>query len=370
VEKATEHPSGVTLVCGAHETTSRRSVSLLESVLELRKAGEAIPLSLGAMNFGRRTDEAESKRIVARALELGIRTIDTANAYVDGSSERIVGEAVRGVRDKVVLATKCGFGRIDGRPEGLSRVRLLSAIDESLKRLGTDWVDIYYLHVPDHDTPIEETMDALAALFERKKIRAWGVSNYAAWQVLEMIHIADVADPPKAGGAPLRGIADAPFEKRGLPRPVIAQQLYNILVRQLDAEYLPFARRYKLHTAVYNPLAGGLLTGRHARDGSTQKGSRFEKNRMYQGRYFTDAMFDRVDALAEVAKAEGMSVLELAYAWLAGAAGVDSILVGPASVSQLDEGAAACRRSLSPEVRGTIDALQRAWLGTDTCYVR
>jgi aryl-alcohol dehydrogenase-like predicted oxidoreductase len=306
------------------------------------------------MNFGRRTDEAESKRILACALELGIQHIDTANAYSDGSSERIVGEAVKSCRDRVVLATKCGFGRVEGKPEGLSRTRIHTAIEESLRRLGTDWVDIYYLHVPDHETPIDETLAAVAELVHDKKIRAWGVSNYAAWQILEMIMMAE--------GEPLR--------KHGLPRPVIAQQLYNVLLRQLDVEYFPFARRYELHTTVYNPLAGGLLSGRHARDGSTQRGSRFDRNRLYQGRYYTDAMFDRVDALAKLAKAEGMSVLELSYAWLAGAAGVDSILLGPASLAQLEEGVSACRRGLSPEVRGVVDALYRTWSGTDTSYVR
>jgi aryl-alcohol dehydrogenase-like predicted oxidoreductase len=121
---------------------------------------------------------------------------------------------------------------------------------------------------------------------------------------------------------------------------------------------------------VYNPLAGGLLTGKHTRDGATQKGSRFDRNRMYQGRYFTDAMFDRVDALTELARAEGMSLLELSYAWLSGAAGVDGILLGPASVKQLEEGVAACSRGLSPEVRGLVDALHRVWMGTDANYVR
>jgi len=328
-------------------TTSK---PLLETTLALRKPEEAAPapVCLGAMNFGRRTSETESKRILARALELGVRHIDTANAYADGTSERIVGEALGGRRDEVVLATKCGFGRIDGRPEGLSRERLKHAIDESLGRLKTDYVDLYYLHVPDHDTPIEETLDALAELFEDKKILAWGVSNYGAWQILEMMHV----------------------KKASLPRPRIAQQLYNVLLRQLDVEYFAFARRYGLHTTVYNPLAGGLLSGRHLRDGSTQKGSRFDRNRLYQGRYFTDAMFDRVDALASLARAEGMTVLELSYAWLAGARGVDSILLGPASTEQLEEGVAACRRGLSPEVRGVIDALYRTWMGTDTSYVR
>src|SRR5262249_26065445 len=156
-----------------------------------------------------------------------------------------------------------------GKPEGLSQTRLLAAADESLERLGVDVIDIYYLHVPDHDTPIEATLETISLLFERKKIKAWGVSNYAAWQILEMMHMTEAGDK-------------GPLKKHGLPRPAIAQQLYNLLIRQLDIEYFPFARRYQLHTTIYNPLAGGLLTGRHCRDRSTQKGSRFDNNRLYQ----------------------------------------------------------------------------------------
>jgi aryl-alcohol dehydrogenase-like predicted oxidoreductase len=325
------------------------AVTLLERTLALRKEGAAARPALGAMNFGRRTTPEASRGILARAYELGIRHIDTANAYGDGASERIVGEFARPRREELVLATKCGFGRIEGKAEGLSPARVRGALDESLSRLGTDYVDVYYLHVPDHDTPIEATLDALARLLDEKRIRAWGVSNYAAWQILEMMHLADA---------------------RKMPRPAIAQQLYNVLLRQLDVEYLAFARRYAVHTTVYNPLAGGLLSGKHARDGSTQQGSRFDKNRLYQGRYFTDVMFDRVDALSGLARAEHMSVLELSYAWLAGAPGVDSILLGPASVEQLEEGVAACTRGLTPEVRGLVDALYRVWMGTDTHYVR
>ena len=322
---------------------------LLSKLLERRPEGALAKLHLGAMNFGKRTTEADSRAVLARAFELGVRHIDTANAYNDGASERIVGAFVKPIRDQVTLATKCGFGRVAGKPEGLSPERVRSAIDESLSRLGTDYVDVYYLHVPDHETPIEATLDAVAELLDRKKIRAWGVSNYAAWQILEMIQLADA---------------------RKMPRPAIAQQLYNVVIRQLDVEYFGFARRYGLHTTVYNPLAGGLLTGKHQRDGSTQKGSRFDKNRLYLGRYFTETMFDRIEALAELAQAEDMSLLDLSYAWLAGAPGVDSILLGPASIEQLEQGVAACTRGLTPEVRGLVDALHRAWLGTDTYYVR
>jgi aryl-alcohol dehydrogenase-like predicted oxidoreductase len=325
------------------------SEDLLQSVLERRHGKPTARLCLGAMNFGKRTSERDSKSIVACALELGVKHIDTANAYSEGLSERIVGEALQGKRDQVVLATKCGFGRVEGKPEGLSRERLVKAAEESLERLGTDWIDVYYLHVPDKDTPIENTLDGVKDLLEAKKIRAWGVSNYASWQILEMIQLADA---------------------RGMPRPRIAQQLYNVLLRQLDMEYFAFARRYEVHTTVYNPLAGGLLSGKHTRDGASQKGSRFDRNGLYQRRYFTDVMFDRAEALEGLARAEGMSLLELSYAWLSGAPGVDSILLGPASAEQLEAGVVATVRGLTPEVRGRVDALHRVWLGTDTYYVR
>lgn len=311
----------------------------------------AVRLSLGAMNFGKRTPEPESMAIMNRAFELGIRHIDTANVYTDGQSERIVGRFVKDptIRSATVLATKCGFGRVQGQPEGLAPERVLAACDASLARLDQPSIDLYYLHVPDARTPIDETLGALAELLAQKKIRAWGVSNYAAWQVLEMIQLADA---------------------RKMPRPVVAQQLYNVLVRQLDVEWFSFARARGVHTTVYNPLAGGLLSGKHARDGSTQKGSRFDKNRLYQSRYFTSAMFDRTEALTALASATGMTLLELAYAFVASAPGVDSILLGPASVAQLTSSVEATRRALTEETRAEVDAMHRAWLGTDTYYVR
>lgn len=339
-------PNGIRREAGV-PTEAVNAKAPLESWLSSSKDRAA--LTLGAMNFGKRTPRDESLRVIARALELGITHIDTANAYNNGESERIVGEAIKGRRESVVVATKCGFGTTHGKPEGLSAARLAAAADESLQRLGTDYIDLYYLHVPDHDTPIGESLDAIAKLMESGKVRAWGVSNYAAWQVMEMLFMADA---------------------RGMARPVIAQQLYNALVRQLDVEWFSFAREHGVHTTIYNPLAGGLLTGKHARDGSTQKGSRFDKNRRYQDRYFTPAMFDRTEELARVARAQGMSLLELAYAFCACAPGVGSIVVGPASVEQLDQGVEACKKDLSPETRAELDAMHRAWLGTDTYYVR
>lgn len=323
--------------------------ALIDRVVQKRHGDALASLSLGTMNFGTRTNEPDSRSLLARAIELGFVHFDTANAYGNGVSETIVGSALRHVRDKVVIATKVGFGRVEGKPEGLSKTRIHEAANASLRRLGTEWIDIYYLHVPDHRTPIDESLDAIAELLESKKIRAWGVSNYGAWQIMEMMQKADA---------------------RTMQRPKIAQQLYNVLVRQLDIEYFAFSKYTGLATTVYNPLAGGILSGKHARDGSTQAGSRFDKNRLYQGRYFTETMFDRVDQLKALADENTMSLTALSYGWLASQPSVDSILLGPATLEQLNQSVAACGKRLPPNVLTQIDNLHRTWLGTDTYYVR
>jgi aryl-alcohol dehydrogenase-like predicted oxidoreductase len=321
----------------------------LLGLLRKRKPDELPSLALGAMNFGKRTAEAESARIVRRALERGIRVFDTANAYNAGESERILGRALGTQRNDVLVTTKAGIGLVLGKPEGLSPEVMRKALAASLERMGTGWTDVYYLHLPDRRTPIEESLRTMQELIASGRVRAWGVSNYSSWEMLEMIHVADAI---------------------GLARPIVAQALYNALHRQLDVEYFAFARRYAVHTTAYNALAGGLLTGRHHFEEAPEKGTRFEANKMYRGRYWTRTMFDRQAALAKVAEAEGCSLVELAYAWLASRADVDSILVGAADVAQLDAAIEAVGRVLSPEARAQIDALWREWLGTDTNYVR
>ena len=306
-------------------------------------------LAVGAMNFGKRTPEPEARAIVDRALERGIRTFDTANVYVDGESERILGRALKGRRDAVSIATKVGFGRIQGKQEGLTPERVTKSIDESLERLAMDHVDVYYLHVPDYATPIEATLEAMARVLESKKARAWGVSNFASWQILEMFHIAD---------------------RTKMPRPIISQQIYNLLVRQLDVEYFKFTGRHAIHTTVYNPLAGGLLTGRHHKDGSTVEGSRFAGNKLYKNRYWTDAFFAATERYAEIAKKAGVSLVDLAYAWVAQRKGVDSILVGPGTVAHLDAAIDACEKKLDDATLRAIDDAHYEITGTDATYAR
>jgi aryl-alcohol dehydrogenase-like predicted oxidoreductase len=322
----------------------------LGSVWERRRV-EGVSIALGAMNFGGRTTEDESKRIIARAIERDIDLLDTANAYGDGASEKIIGRALRdlGVTAPVKLATKVGFRRVAGRPEGLAPEVLLRAIDESLENLGVDAVELWYLHVPDHRVALSETLDAVKRILDAGKIRAWGMSNYASWEMLEA-----------------KGIAAS----IGLPEPRIAQVLYNLLIRQLDIEWFSFAARHGVHTTVYNALAGGLLTGRHNKAARPAKGSRFDGNKLYLGRYWTERNFALVEAYAEVARRAGIDVPTLAHAWLAGCSGVDSILIGPASVAQLDSAIDACKLTLSSDTRAEIDRIHLEATGTDARYAR
>ncbi|MFO0660358.1 MAG: aldo/keto reductase [Polyangiaceae bacterium] len=307
-------------------------------------------LSLGTMNFGRRTSASEAEVIVRRAYDHGIRLFDTANMYCDGDSEKILGKAIAPIRAGSIIATKVGLGkRATGRGnEGLARAAILASIDASLSRLGLDYVDVLYLHAPDASTPIEETLDAIKTVLTSGKIRAWGVSNYASWQVLEMMHQCDLF---------------------GIMRPAISQVIYNLLVRQIEVEYTRFAMRYGLHTTVYNPLAGGLLSGKHTQ-GEIAKGSRFDGNSLYQRRYLTEPMFHLVDQLSALAAEAGMTLVDLSYAWLASRPGVDSILVGPGSVEHLDAAVDALAKVVPADLSKKIDELHRAYLGTDVRYAR
>jgi aryl-alcohol dehydrogenase-like predicted oxidoreductase len=301
---------------------------------------------LGTMNFGGRTREAE--RLVALALERGVTRFDTANLYASGEAERVLGRALGAARDRVHLASKVGAAPVGRGTEGLSRARVLEAVDESLARLRTERLDLLYLHVPDPSVPIAETLSALAELVDRGKILAWGVSNYAAWQIVELYAAAKAA---------------------GLAPPARAQHLYNVLVRQLDVEYLPFAARYGLATEVYNPLAGGLLTDRHADVTADRRGSRFWKNARYERRYWSAPLFARRDELAALAASRGLTVLALAYRFLL-ARGVSGVVVGPGTAAHLEAALDALTEPLEPSVMAAIDELHTAWTGTDACYAR
>lgn len=317
-------------------------VRAMEDLYRLRQSARA-PLVLGCMNFGKRTPEADARRIIDIAFERGIRHFDVANAYVDGVSEQVVGRALAARRGDVHIATKVGWWR----KEGLGAERIKASLDESLARLGTDYVDLYYFHVPDTKTPIEASVAAVGEVIASGKAKAFGLSNYASWQALEVISACD---------------------RLGVPRPVASQQLYNLLIRQLDLEYLRFAAKYQLHTTVYNPLAGGLLTPRGIVD--PKSGARFERNTMYQRRYLSDTFLEAARAYAGIAAALPDGIVSLAYAWLAQRQGVDSIIVGPGSVPHLEAALVAVEVVLDEALLKEVDAIHYTLAGTDVSYAR
>jgi aryl-alcohol dehydrogenase-like predicted oxidoreductase len=224
---------------------------------------------------------------------------------------------------------------------------VVAACDESLQRLGTDYIDIYYLHAPDHRTPIEDTLEGVGALLKAGKIRSWAVSNYASWQILEMFHLC---------------------ERSGLPKPVMSQVIYNLLIRQLEYEYFKFTSKYGLHSTVYNPLAGGLLSGKYRPGSKWEQGGRFDANTMYQRRYWTERLLEVVETYGKIAAP--IDLVTLSYAWVAGRPGVDSILIGPGSAEHLDAAVRGCKEVLSPEMRKRIDEAHHAYVGSDATYAR
>ena len=224
----------------------------------LGRSGLAVsPICLGTMMFGDRTDAGEASRIVGNAREAGVNFIDTADVYADGLSERIVGKLIAADRDRWVLATKVGNtmtarGWTPNRG-GLGRKWIVQALDSSLRRLGTDYVDVYYLHRDDPKTPLEETIGALRDLIGAGKARYWGVSNFRGWRIADAIRVAGIV---------------------GAPAPVVAQPYYNALNRMPEVEVLPACDHYGLGVVPYSPLARGVLTGKYAVDAEPDRGTR------------------------------------------------------------------------------------------------
>jgi len=313
--------------------------------------GLAIPFAtVGTMMFGSRADEAESRRIVDRALDSGIGFFDTADAYNAGESERILGRALKGRRDRALVATKVGYGKDDqGSEEGTSRSAILRAIDLSLQRLGMDCVDVYYLHRPDPKAPVAESLETMAGLVRAGKTRHFAISNYGAWQTYEILDLCD---------------------RHGWPRPVMTQMIYNLLLRQIELEYVSLCRHRGLHLTVYNPLAGGLLTGKYTSLQDEQHGSRFVSNEMYRKRYWTPRMLAGAQGLQRIADRYGLPLTHLALGWTTQHGKVDSILLGPSSEAQLRDCLAAGEKELPEEAMRDIDAFLLEFEGTNASYAR
>jgi aryl-alcohol dehydrogenase (NADP+) len=273
-------------------------------------------LCFGTMTFGKPVDQATASRMVDRSIAAGINFFDTANIYQLGASETMLGEAIRGKRDKLIVASKVRGKMGEGAEEcGLSKPAILAEVERSLRRLQTDYLDIYYLHQPDYGVPIEETLEAMNSLVLAGKVRYVGSSNYASWQVGQGFCLA---------------------EKRHLAAPVIAQPMYNLIARGIEQEFVPMAKQFGVSLIAYNPLAGGLLTGKHTLDSITPD-TRFDDNKMYQDRYWHPQDFEAVRQLQQVAKGAGRTLVSLALNWLLHHSAADCVILGASRLEQLEE---------------------------------
>jgi aryl-alcohol dehydrogenase-like predicted oxidoreductase len=302
------------------------------------------------MMFGGQTNEAESLAIMNYAYEKGINLFDTANMYTKGESERIVGKGLKGRRDKIFLATKV-FNKTSDDPNdsGLSRRNILRALDASLKRLDTDYIDIYYLHAPDYQTSLEETLDTTSGLIRSGKVRYLGVSNYSAWQIADILALCD---------------------RRGYIAPLITQNVYNAITRGIEVELIPFLKAHGMNLTVYNPIAAGLLAGKH-KPGKPAEDTRFGLNKMYVDRYWSDANFAAVEKLTSIARENGMSILQLAMKWCAAQKQVTSIITGVSRLPQLEQNIASLEgEPLSAEILALCDEVWHSLAGTGFSYIR
>ncbi len=306
---------------------------------------------MGTMTFGLQTDLASARRMVDRCWDAGVTFFDTANVYNQGASEEFLGKALGSRRKDAVVASKvCGVmgqGPDDG---GLSPSAVRRAIDGSLSRLTTDYLDIYYLHQPDYKTPIEETLAVMDSLRREGKIRYLATSNYSAWQLCEILWLS---------------------EKNAWQPPWISQPRYNLLARSIEEEFLSFTARFGVSVACYNPLAGGLLTGKQSFQKGPAAGTRFDRNPAYLKRFWRPEYFEAVEKLKPIAQKAGTTLVGLALRWLTQQQAVDSIIIGASTFEQLEENLLAAEGSaLDSEVIEACDQVWQALRGPAPKYNR
>jgi aryl-alcohol dehydrogenase-like predicted oxidoreductase len=304
-------------------------------------------LTLGTMTFGGRgqfravgqTDLEGARRQIDMALDAGVNLIDTADVYSEGAAESILGQALDGRRDHVLLATKARFAMGPGPNDvGLSRHHLIEACEASLRRLGTDHIDLYQVHEWDGQTPLEETLAALEHLVQSGKVRYVGCSNFAGWQVMKALGIAD---------------------RTGLPR-FASQQVYlSLQERSAEYEIVPSALDQGLGLLIWSPLAGGLLSGKYRRGVPPPPGSRHASEWDEPPIYDEGKLYDTVDVLVEVAEAHGVSPARVALAWLLARPGVTTVIVGARTDEQLADNLAAAELELSPEQVSRLEEVSR-----------
>ncbi|HLW95471.1 MAG TPA: aldo/keto reductase [Solirubrobacteraceae bacterium] len=305
------------------------------------------PLTLGTMGFGGagqfsdvgNIDLAGAQRQIDMALDAGVNLIDTADIYSHGASEEIIGEALEGRRDRVLLATKARFAMGPGPNDGgLSRHHLIEACEASLRRLRTDHIDLYQLHEWDGQTPLEETLGALDDLVRSGKVRYVGSSNFAGWQVTKALGIA---------------------RQHGLPT-FVSQQVYlSLQERSAEYEIVPSAIDQGLGLLIWSPLAGGWLSGKYRRGQQAPEGARHAGTWGEPPIYDEDRLYDTIDVLVEVAQAHGVSAAQVALAWLLKRPGVTSVIVGARTEEQLADNLAAADLELGEEERARLEAVSR-----------
>jgi aryl-alcohol dehydrogenase-like predicted oxidoreductase len=307
-------------------------------------------ICLGTMTFGNQADEATSFAIMDVAFGAGVNFFDTADVYpLGGGAERVglteefVGNWIsqRGVRKQIVLATKCR-GAMGSEPnsEGLSRKHILRACDESLRRLKTDYIDLYQAHAPDPSTPIEETLSAFDDLVRAGKVRYVGCSNFAGWQIMEALWTSD---------------------RRHLVRLDCAQPRYNLLFRMIEDEVLPVCQQFGIGVIPYNPLAGGMLTGRYKQMREVEAGTRFglqHAGALYQKRYWKEAVFAEVERLDRYFTPRNKSLTHVALAWVLAQPGITSAILGASKPEQLTESLGGVTLTLEAEELAVCD---QAW---------
>ncbi len=300
-------------------------------------------LALGTMTFGGRgkfamvgeVDVDVARSMVQRSLDAGVNFIDTADVYSDGRSEEIVGEVIKGRRDEIVLATKARYAMGNGQNDaGLSRRYLLRACEASLRRLQTDYIDLYQVHERDGVTPMDETLDALDTLVHQGKVRYIGCSNHSAWHVMKALGIS---------------------ERRGLQRYVTQQIYYSLLDRDAEYELIPLAIDQQMGILTWSPLAGGLLSGKYQRNKDRPEGARQTTSWGEPPVYDEDRMYDIIETLVEVATARGKTPAQTALTYLLGRPAVTSVIIGARTEEQLTDNLSSAEWTLTEDERATLD---------------
>ena len=309
--------------------------------MEYRKLGnsglEISEISLGGNNFGRSADEQMSIAVIKHALEAGINYIDTADMYDRGRSEEFVGKAVKSNRSEVIIATKFGYAMGDGLNERSgSRYYIMKAVEASLRRLQTEYIDLYQIHWPDQSTPIEETLRALDDLVKDGKVRYIGCSNFAAWQLCEALWVSRVSN---------------------LHSFVTVQTRYNILERGIEPELVPCCKSYGIGVIPWGPLAGGFLTGKYRQGEEAPPDTRLSKPHPLYSGIFTDTNWSRLAKLEAFAEEHGHSVGELAIAWLLAKTWVSTVIAGARKPEQVSANIAAAEWKLTADEVAEVEAI-------------